>query len=46
MIQMVAGAKGAPSVGELQKQPGWFGRNITDRKWEKKAEEEGRTVVR
>lgn len=45
MIQMVAGAAGAPSVGELQKKPGWLGRNITQRGWKKDADEEGRTIV-
>ena len=44
-IQLVAGSKGAPSVGELQKKPGVLQRNITDRDWKKKAEEEGRTIV-
>ena len=45
MIQMVAGAKGAPSVGELQKKPGLLQRNITDRGWKKRADEEGKTIV-
>ena len=45
MIQMVAGSKGAPSVGELVKRPGVLQRNITDREWKKKAEEQGQTIV-
>lgn len=45
MIQMVAGAKGAPSVGELQKKPGWISRHVTDRDWKRKAAEEGKTIV-
>lgn len=45
IIQFTAAAKGAPSVGELVKKPGWLGRNVTDRTWKKKAEEEGSTVV-
>lgn len=46
MIQMVAGSKGAPSVGDLMKRPGWLSRNLMQRDWEKKAEEDGATVVR
>lgn len=45
IIQFTAAAKGTPSVGELMKKPGWLGRNVTDRAWKKKAEEEGSTVV-
>jgi len=45
MIQMVAGAKGAPSVGELAKRPGLLQRNITNRKWREKADEKGATIV-
>jgi len=45
MIQMVAGAKGAPSVGELVKKPGLLQRNITNRGWKKEADEKGQTVV-
>jgi len=45
MIQMVAGSKGAPSVGELQKKPNIVARNVTQRDWEKKAREEGKTIV-
>lgn len=44
-IQLVAGSKGAPSVGELQKKPGWIGRNVTKRDWKKEADEEGRTIA-
>lgn len=45
MIQMVAGASGAPSVGELVKKPNILQRNITNRDWKKKAEEKGATTV-
>lgn len=45
IIQFTAATKGAPSVGELQRKPGILQRNITDRDWKKKAEEQGRTVV-
>lgn len=45
VIQLVAGSKGAPSVGELMKKPNILQRNITDRKWRKRAEEEGKTIV-
>lgn len=45
MIQMVAGSKGAPSVGELVKRPGMFQRNLTQRDWKKKADEQGQTIV-
>lgn len=45
MIQMTAASKGAPGIGELFKKPGWFARNLTRRDWQKKADEEGKTVV-
>ena len=45
MIQAIAGSKGATGVGELMKRPGLLQRNITQRDWKKKAEEEGKTVV-
>lgn len=45
MIQMVAGSKGVPAVGDLMKKPGWVTRNITDKSWKKKADEEGKTIV-
>ena len=45
MIQAIAGSKGATSVGELVKRPGLLQRNITQRDWKKKADEEGKTVV-
>lgn len=45
MNQMVASAKGTPSVGELQKKPGWIKRNVTDKNWRRKAEEKGQTIV-
>ncbi|NIT04094.1 hypothetical protein GTO10_04180 [Candidatus Saccharibacteria bacterium] len=45
MIQMVAGAAGAPSVGDLVKKPGVLQRNITNRGWKKEAEEKGQTIV-
>lgn len=45
MIQMVAGSKGVGGVGELMKKPSWVGRNITQRSWQKKADEEGKTIV-
>jgi len=45
MIAMVAGSKGAPSVGELVKKPGVLQRNITQRDWKKKADEKGQTIV-
>ena len=45
MIQMVAGSKGATAMGTLQKKPGVLSRNITDRDWKRKAQEEGKTIV-
>ena len=45
MIQAIAGSKGAMGVGELVKRPGLLQRNITQRDWKKKAEEEGKTIV-
>jgi len=45
MIQMVAAGKGTTSGVEFLKKPGWFGRNISDRKWKEKAEEEGKVIV-
>lgn len=45
MIQAIAGSKGATSVGELQKKPGVLQRNITNRGWEEKAKEQGKTIV-
>ena len=45
MIQAIAGSKGATGVGELMKRPGLLQRNITQRDWKKKADEEGKTVV-
>jgi hypothetical protein len=46
MIQMVAGAQGSPTqVGELVKKPGIIGRNITNRNWKQKAEEQGQQIV-
>jgi len=45
MIQMVAGSKGTPVIGEIVKKPNWFARNITNRKWREKAEEEGKLIV-
>jgi hypothetical protein len=44
-IQFTAGAKGAPTVGELMKKPNVLSRNITHRDWKKEAEEEGKVVV-
>ena len=44
MIQMVSGARGAPTVGVMRK-PGWLGRNVTNRKYKEKAEERGMEVV-
>lgn len=44
-IQVIAGSKGATSVGELVKKPGFIQRNITQRDWKKKAEEEGKTII-
>ena len=44
-IQVIAGSKGAMGVGELMKRPGLLQRNITQRDWKKKAEEEGKTIV-
>lgn len=45
MIRFTAGAKGAPTVGELMKKPNILVRNLTNRDWQKKAEEEGKVVV-
>lgn len=45
IIQAIAGSKGAPTVGELMKKPGILQRNLTNRDWQKKAEEEGKVVV-
>lgn len=45
IIQAIQGSKGASSVGELMKRPGWLGRNVTQRDWKRRAEEEGKTVV-
>ena len=45
MNQAIAGSKGATAVGALMKKPGIVARNITDRGWKKRAEEEGKTVV-
>lgn len=44
-IQFTAATKGAPSVGELQRKPNIFQRNVTDRDWKEKAQEQGRTIV-
>jgi len=44
-IQFTAASKGAPSVGELVKRPGWIARHTTKRDFDKKAREEGKTVV-
>lgn len=44
-VQMVGAGKGAPQVGELKKKPGWIGRNVTQRDWKEKAEEEGQVIV-
>ena len=44
-IQFTAASKGAPGVGELFKKPGWVQRNISQRDWERKAREEGKTIV-
>ena len=45
IIQAIASSKGATGVGELMKRPGWLGRNISQRDWKKKADEEGKTIV-
>ena len=45
MIQAIAGSKGATNVGELVSKPGWIQRNISQRDWKKKADDEGKTVV-
>ena len=45
MIQAIGASKGAPGVGELVKKPGLLQRNLTDRDWKKKADEEGKTIV-
>ena len=47
IVRFIAGSKGTTSVlGDIAKKPGWVGRHITDRDWEKKAEEEGKVVVK
>jgi len=44
-VQMVGASKGQPTIGELRKKPGWLGRNLTQRDWQRQADEEGQTVV-
>lgn len=43
-IRLIAGSKGAPTIDVL-KRPGWIGRNISNRKWQKKAELEGKEII-
>ena len=45
MIQMEGAQQGAPTIGELAKKPNVLQRNITQRDWRKKADEEGRVIV-
>lgn len=43
-IQLANAMSGSPQPEIVQK-PGWFGRNVTNRDWEKKAQERGAIVV-
>ncbi len=42
-IELAAAASGSRSVATARK-PGWFTRNVTDRDWQKKAEQQGKVV--
>lgn len=44
LIRLVAGSKGVAGGGAVRK-PGFFARNITDRKWRQNAEMEGKDVI-
>lgn len=43
-IKVIAGSKGAPTI-DVRKRPGWMSRNVTERRWKEKAEQEGAEII-
>jgi len=43
-IKVISGSKGAPTI-DVRKRPGLIGRNVTERDWKKKSEQDGAVIV-